>query len=140
MEENQNYYITPPTIFMPKDGMRIAFVGTDSEWVDSVTDDLEETFASLPMTFYHLDETTKDEWAWLYLMVDQADLVMVNVDKATTVELMTVMIELGNKTWFFVDKDSVDIDVQILLNTVNANVYNEPEQLNNMLRALLSNG
>ena len=76
---------------MPKDGMRIAFVGTDSEWVDSVTDDLEETFASLPMTFYHLDETTKDEWAWLYLMVDQADLVMVNVDKSTTVELMTVI-------------------------------------------------
>ena len=72
---------------MPKDGMRIAFVGTDSEWVDSVTDDLEETFASLPMTFYHLDEATKDEWAWLYLMVDQADLVMVNVDKSTTVEL-----------------------------------------------------
>ena len=140
MDENQNYYITPPTIFMPKDGMRIAFVGTDSEWVDSVTDDLEETFASLPMTFYHLDEATKDEWAWLYLMVDQADLVMVNVDKSTTVELMTVMIELGNKTWFYVDKDSVDIDVQILLNTVNANVYNEPEQLNNMLRAFLSNG
>lgn len=140
MDENQNYYITPPTIFMPKDGMRIAFVGTDSEWVDSVTDDLEETFASLPMTFYHLDEATKDEWAWLYLMVDQADLVMVNVDKSTNVELMTVMIELGNKTWFYVDKDSVDIDVQILLNTVNANVYNEPEQLNNMLRAFLSNG
>lgn len=140
MEENQNYYITPPTIFMPKDGLRIAFVGTDSAWVDTVTDDLESTFTSIPMTFYHLDETSKEEWSWLYLMVDNADLVMINVSKSTTVELMTVMIELGNKTWFYVDPEEVDDNVQILLNTINANVFNSSEQLNNMLKAFLGNG
>ena len=140
MEENQNYYITPPTVFMPKDGLRIAFVGTDTEWVDSITDDLEETFSNLPMTFYHLDETSSDDWSWLYLMVDHADLVMINTEKATTVELMTVMLHLGNKTWFYVDKDQVDIDVQILLNSTGGNVFNNSEQLHNMLRSFLSNG
>jgi hypothetical protein len=140
MEENQNYYITPPTIFMPKDGLRIAFVGTDSTWVDTITDELESTFASIPMTFYHLDETSREEWSWLYLMVDNADLVMVNVSKSTSVELMTVMMELGNKTWFYVDSEEVDNNVQILLNTVNANVFNNSEQLNNMLKAFLGNG
>ena len=140
MEENQNYYITPPTVFMPKDGLRIAFVGTDTEWVDSITDDLEETFANLPMTFYHLDETTRDDWSWLYLMVDHADLVMINTAKATTVELMTVMLHLGSKTWFYVNRDQVDLDVQILLNSTGGNVFNNSEQLHNMLRSFLSNG
>jgi len=139
-EENQNYYITPPTIFMPKDGLRIAFVGTDSEWVDSITDELETALASMPMTFYHLDETTRDEWNWLYLMVDHADLVMVNTDKADTVELLTTFLHIGNKTWFYVDPEKVDINLQILLNTINANVFNTHEQFNNMLRAFLGNG
>jgi hypothetical protein len=139
MEENQNYYITPPTVFMPKDGLRIAFVGTDTDWVDAITDDLEETFANLPMSFYHLDDATKDHWSWLYLMVDQADLVMINTAKATTVELMTVILHLGSKTWFYVDREAVDFDVQILLNSVGANVFNNSEQLHNMLRSFLSN-
>jgi len=140
MEEHQNYYITPPTIFMPKDGLRIAFVGTDSAWVDAVTDELESTFVNMPMTFYHLDETTVDEWSWLHLMIDHADLVMVNTGKSKTEELLSVFLHLGNKTWFYVDPEEVDNNVQILLNTVNANVFNNSEQLDNMLKAFLANG
>lgn len=139
MEENQNYYITPPTIFMPKDGLRIAFVGTDSTWVDTVTDELESTFASIPMTFYHLDETTRNEWPWLYLMVDNADLVMVNAAKSETVEMLTAFLHLGNKTWFYVEPEEVEENIQVLLNTINANVFNNSEQFNNMLKAFLGN-
>jgi len=139
MEENQNYYITPPTIFMPKDGLRIAFVGTDSTWVDTVTDELESTFASIPMTFYHLDETTENEWPWLYLMVDNADLVMVNAAKSETVEMLTAFLHLGNKTWFYVEPEEVEENIQVLLNTINANVFNNSEQFNNMLKAFLGN-
>jgi ATP-dependent protease ClpP protease subunit len=73
-------------------------------------------------------------------MVDHADLVMINTEKATTVELMTVMLHLGSKTWFYVDRDQVDPDVQILLNSTGGNVFNNSEQLHNMLRSFLSNG
>lgn len=139
MEEHQNYYITPPTIFMPKDGLRIAFVGTNSEWVDGVTDELESTFVNIPMTFYHLDEVTKDSWEWLYLMVDHADLVMVNTGKATTAELLTVFLHIGSKTWFYVNPEEVEENVQVLLNTINANVFNNSEQLDNMLKAFVGN-
>lgn len=140
MEEEQNYYITPPTIFMPEDGLRIAFIGTDNDWVESLTDDLETTFSSIPMTFYHLENNSEENWQWLYLMVENSDLVMVNMGMLNEIEIMISMLNLGNKTWFYVDPEVVDKNVRILLNTINANVFCNPEQLHNMLKAFLSNG
>ena len=140
MDEIQNYYITPPTIFLPEDGLKIAFIGTDNEWVESLTDDLETTFASIPMTFYHLEPKTSDNWQWLYMMAEQADLLMVNTALASNLELIIATINLGNKTWFYVDPANVDKNLRILLNSINANTFNDSEQLHNMLKAFLGNG
>lgn len=140
MEDEQNYYITPPTIFMPEDGLKIAFIGTDNDWVETLTDDLETTFSSIPMTFYHLENKSEENWQWLYLMVENSDLIMVNMGNLTEIETMISMLNLGNKTWFYVDPEVVDKNVRILLNTINANVFCNSEQLHNMLKAFLSNG
>jgi hypothetical protein len=140
MEDIQNYYITPPTIFLPEDGLKIAFIGTDNEWVEELTDDLETTFTSIPMTFYHLEPNTSDNWQWLYMMAEQADLIMINAGKATNLELMISTMHLGNKTWFYIDPEVVDKNLRILLNTINANMFNDSEQLHNMLKAFLGNG
>jgi hypothetical protein len=40
----------------------------------------------------------------------------------------------GNRVWFYVDKEEVDKDLRMLLNSVNANVFNNSEQLHAMLR------
>jgi hypothetical protein len=140
MDTNQNFYITPPTIFLPPAGLRVALIGTDTDWVDVLTEELEETMPSIPMTFYHLDSKTVDQFSWLYMMAGHSDLVMVNVAKSTTAELLTAFLHLGNKTWFFVDVDDVDDNILILLNSINANVFSSTDELGEMMRSFVNNG
>jgi hypothetical protein len=134
MEDTQNYYITPPTIFLPETGLRITVFGTDEDWAEQLSDELEDTFPSIPMTFYLLDDATSTNWQWLYMMSETSDLVMVNVGKASQVELILSCMDMGNKFWFYVDNEVVDKDLKILFNTINANVFNNSEQLHAMLR------
>lgn len=139
MEDFQNYYITPPTLFMPTDGLKITFLGVDDKWVEELGESLEETFSAIPMTFYHLDESTQDNWQWTYHMAEMSDLIMVNVAQSSPIELLLAFHSIGNKVWFYVDKQEVDNDIKMLLNTVNANVFNSEEQLHSMLRAFIGN-
>jgi hypothetical protein len=135
MDDSQNYYITPPTIFLPEEGIRITIIGTDEIWAEQLSDDLEDTFPTVPITFYHLDENTADNWQWLYYMVDSSDLIMVNVGKCKPIEMnLALLSKTGNRVWFYVDKESVDKDTKILLNSINANVFNNSEELHAMLR------
>lgn len=134
MDDAQNYYITPPTIFFPEDGIRITVFGSDEIWTDQLSDDLENTFPTVPMTFYHLDIANADNWQWLFQMSETSDLIMVNVSEANTIEMYMAFLKLSNKFWFYVDKEQVDKDTRILLNTVNANVFHDSEQLHAMLR------
>jgi len=139
MTEQQNYYITPPTLFLPEDGLRITLLGTDDDWAETLGDDLEDTFPNIPMTFYHLDEITAGQWQWLYHQIEHSNLVMVNVAKCTNIELMMSIMDTGNKNWFYVDPETVDKNIRMLLNTVNANVFNNSEQLHAMLRNFVGN-
>lgn len=134
MDDTQNYYITPPTIFFPEDGIRITVFGSDELWTEQLSDDLETTFPTVPMTFYHLDPAGADNWQWIYQMAEISDLIMVNVSDATLMEMYIAFLKLSNKFWFYVDKEAVDKDTKILLNTVNANVFSDSEQLHAMLR------
>lgn len=136
-EEAQNYYITPPTIFFPEEGIKITVVGTDDEWTEQLSDDLEHTFPSVPMTFYHLDYATSEQWQWLYHMVETSDLVMVNVGRANRMEMYMSLLAHGPKVWYYVDKLLVDKDTRILLNNIGANVFNDSEQLHTMLRNIV---
>lgn len=133
-EENQNFYITPPTLFLPAEGLRIAILGVDDEWAEQLSDDLETTFPNMPMTFYHLDEPHRNEWQWMFHMIDHCNLIMINVSKLTPLEMMLAALNISNKTWFYVDVEQVDNDIRILLNTINANVFNNAEQLHAMLK------
>lgn len=134
MDDTQNYYITPPTIFFPEDGIRITVFGSDELWTEQLSDDLETTFPTVPMTFYHLDPSSTDNWQWIFQMAEISDLIMVNVSEASLMEMYIAFLKLNNKFWFYVDKEAVDKDTKILLNTVNANVFNDSEQLHAMLR------
>ena len=65
---------------------------------------------------------------------------MINVAKATTNELLTAFMHIGNKTWFFVDADEVDADLIVLLNSINANVFSDTDELGEMMRVFVNNG
>lgn len=139
MDDSQNYYITPPTLFLPTEGIRITFLGVDDKWVEDLGESLEETFSTIPMTFYHLEEKSQDNWQWVFHMTEISDLIMVNVAQASPIELLTAFNIIGNKVWFYVDKSEVDDDIKILLNTIGANVFNSEEQLHAMLRSYIGN-
>jgi hypothetical protein len=139
MDDSQNYYITPPTLFLPTEGIRITFLGVNDKWVEDLGESLEETFSTIPMTFYHLEEKSQDNWQWIFHMSEISDLVMVNVAEASPIELLTAFNLIGNKVWFYVDKLEVDDDIKILLNTIGANVFNSEDQLHAMLRSFIGN-
>ena len=124
---------------MPTEGLKISFLGVDDKWVEDLGESLEETFSTIPMTFYHLEESSEGNWQWIYHMSSISDLIMVNVSQSSPIELLMAFTELGNKVWFYVDKQEVDNDIKMLLNTINANVFNSEEQLHAMLRAFIGN-
>jgi len=134
-DDTQNYYITPPTIFLPEEGIRITILGTDEQWIEDLSDDLEQTFPTVPMTFYHLDNASSEQWQWLYHMTEISDLIMINVSKTTNLELNLAFLTMSPKLWFYVDREKVDKDTRILLNTIGANVFNNNDQLHAMLRS-----
>jgi hypothetical protein len=65
---------------------------------------------------------------------------MVNVAKASTNELLTAFLHLGNKTWFFVEPEKVNNELLVLLNNINANVFSNTEELGEMMRVFINNG
>jgi hypothetical protein len=132
----QHYFITPPTLFLPVDGMKISVIGLDEDWTDQLGDVLENALPGIPMTFYHLDESTSNQWQWQYHMSQVSNLVVVNVSKATEIDLITALNYIGdNKLWFYVDAEEVDENIIMLLNTMNANLFFTADQILSMLRA-----
>ena len=135
-DDTQHLFITPSTMFLPADGLRIAAIGADSEWIDKLGDDMEHAFPAIPMTFYHLDDTTREQWEWQYMMTSHCNLVMVNLANATVLDLITALRYIGeNKLWIYTDPEKVDKNIIALLNTIDANIFFSSEQMISMLRA-----
>lgn len=139
-DETQHYYITPPTLFLPPSGLRVSLIGVDEDWIDNMSDELEDTLPSIPMTFYHLDTKTSDQWQWQYHMMEQSNLIVVNVARSLTIDLLLSFLHMGdNKIWFFVNPKEVDKNIIILLNTINANVFSSSDEFHSMLTAFIGN-
>jgi len=139
-DEIPHYYITPPTLFLPPTGLRVSLIGVDEDWIDNMSDELEDTLPSIPMTFYHLDSKTSDQWQWQFHMMEQSNLIVVNVAQCETIDLLVSFLHMGdNKIWFYVDPDEVDKDIMTLLNTINANVFANPAEFHGMLTAFIGN-
>lgn len=140
MDKNQEaYYVTPPSLYLPPDGIRITLVGSDQEWIEAITTGLENTFPTITVTFYHVEEQTKDQWEWVLAMADLADLLIVDIGSATQQELLISFLHQGNKCWYSVPEECDDIPLLSLLNTLNANMFQGAEQLNELLRTYLGN-
>jgi hypothetical protein len=140
MDKNQEaYYVTPPTLYLPPDGIRITLVGSDQEWIESITTGLENTFPTITVTFYHVEEQTKDQWEWVLAMADLADLLIVDIGSASQQELLISFLHQGNKCWYSVPEECDNIPLLSLLNTLNANMFQGAEQLNDLLRTFLGN-
>jgi hypothetical protein len=139
-DEIPHYYITPPTLFLPPTGLRVSLIGVDEDWIDNMSDELEDTLPSIPMTFYHLDTKTSDQWQWQFHMMEQSNLIVVNVVQCQTIDLLLSFLHMGdNKIWFYVDPDEVNKDIMTLLNTINANVFANTAEFHSMLTAFIGN-
>lgn len=138
MSEEHHLFITPPTLFLPTDGLRIAVIGINDEWTEELGDILESALPSVPMTFYHLDEATSSQWQWLYHMSATSNLVVINVAEATDIEMLMAVARVDeNRLWFYVEPGSVDEDIVSLLNTFEANIFSSPDQIVTILRSYM---
>lgn len=136
MSDEQHLFITPPTLFLPTTGLRISVLGIDDEWTDQLGDVLEAALPSIPMTFYHLDEPTAAEWQWEFHMMTHSNMIIVNVAKASDIEMMMAFSHINeNKLWFYVDPDEVDDDIIALLNTLGANIFSTADELISIFRS-----
>jgi len=139
MDNQEAYYVTPPSLYLPPDGIRITLIGSNQDWIENITNGLESTFPSITVTFYHVEEETKDQWEWTLAMSEMADLLIVDLEHATQQELLIAFLHLGNKCWFSVPEEFTNIPLLSLLNTQGGNMFQGSEQLNNLLRAFLGN-
>jgi hypothetical protein len=124
---------------LPPEGIRITLVGSDQEWIETITTGLENTFPTITVTFYHVEEQSKDQWEWVLAMADLADLLIVDIGSSSQQELLISFLNQGNKCWYSVPEEHDNIPLLSLLNTLNANMFQGPEQLNDLLRAFLGN-
>jgi hypothetical protein len=139
MDNQEAYYVTPPSLYLPPDGIRITLIGSNQDWIENITNGLESTFPSITVTFYHVEEETKDQWEWTLAMSEMADLLIVDLEHATQQELLIAFLHLGNKCWFSVPEEFTNIPLLSLLNSQGGNMFQGSEQLNNLLRAFLGN-
>jgi len=73
-------------------------------------------------------------------MMEQSNLIVVNVARSLTIDLLLSFLHMGdNKIWFFVDPEEVDKNIMVLLNTVNANVFSSSDEFHSMLTAFIGN-
>ena len=138
MDKNQEaYYVPPPSLYLPPDGIRVTLIGSDQQWIEEITGGLESTFPTITVTFYHVEEESKDQWEWELAMADHADLLIVDLGSATQQELLIAFLHQGNKCWYNVPEDFANVPLLSLLNTLSANMFQGHEQLHNLLRAFL---
>jgi len=140
MDQNKEaYYVTPPSLYLPPDGIRITLIGSDQDWIEQVTEGLESTFPTITVTFYHVEEESKDEWEWTLAMSEMADLLIVDLGSSTQQELLIAFLHIGNKCWFSVPEEFENIPLLSLLNTLGGNMFQGNDQLHSLLRTYLSN-
>lgn len=130
------YYITPPSSFMPTDGVKITLIGYDEEGSNKELMDLmEETFPALGMTFYHVErpEPSVDQFSWLFQQCLHSDFVVVDIENATAIEigLATYFVKDKGTWWVVSDEDALS---NTFLHAIKANTVDSAESFVEMIK------
>lgn len=124
MEDNSAFYITPPTIFMPKSGMRVSLLSTDEDWIHDTCEALEKSF-STQLTIYHIENNESVETiAWQLLYLGYSDLALVDSNALTLAQSMMALACKEPIVWWNVT-ESTDPAMRMLLTAADVHTYSD---------------
>lgn len=135
------YYITPPSSFMPTDGVKITIIGHDEEGnTQHLMDLLEETFPGLGLTFYHIEkpEPTVDQFSWLFQQCLHSDFVVIDIENSTAIEigLATYFVKDKGTWWIAKEEDTL---ANTFLHAIKANTVVDAEDFVGMIKETFTN-
>lgn len=127
MQDNSAFYITPPTIFMPKTGMRFSLLGTNEEWIHETCESLEKSFHT-QLTIYHTEGVeTVETIAWQMLYMNHSDFVLVDSHALTLAQAMMAMANSSSNCWWNVTEET-DPAMRMLLTAMDVNIYDDIDE------------
>lgn len=128
-EATSSYIVTPPTVFIPRDGMSFCILSRDKEWVTNTAEFLEDSMPGTTITIYANYELTSDEhWAWQYQQMLISNAIIIDCNSATTFDQMMALSQKQSDNVWWVDSDILADNVAALINTLGAKTVDDIEE------------
>lgn len=133
------YYITPPSSFMPTEGVKITLLGhAEGGPTHDLFEMLEEHFPGLALTFYYIEkpEPSVDQFSWVFQQCLHSDFVIIDIENATALEIgLATNFSKDKGAWWIVPED--DTLSKTYLHAIKANVVESAEDFVEMLKETL---
>jgi hypothetical protein len=133
-----SYIVTPPTVFIPRDGMSFCVLGRNKEWVDDAASFFDQAMPSTTITLYSNYGTEDDNnWAWQYQQMLVSDAIIIDCTSATIFDIMMALaLSTNESNIWWIDSDSLSDNLYSLLNISGAKMADDIEEF----FALLTHG
>jgi hypothetical protein len=129
-ESTSSYIVTPPTVFIPRDGMSFCVLGRDKEWVDEAASFFDDQLPGTTVTIYSNYGTENDNnWAWHYQQMFVSDSIIIDCSSATIFDIMMALtLSTSESNIWWIDPDSLSDNLVSLLNISGAKTAEDIEE------------
>ena len=128
-EATSSYVVTPPTVFIPRDGMSFCILSRNQEWVDNTVLFLEDSMPGTSITVYANSlSTNDDQWAWQFQQMLISDAVIIDCNSATIFDQMIALSQGVATNIWWVESDNLPDNLAALLNTSGAKMAEDIEE------------
>jgi hypothetical protein len=129
-ESTSSYIVTPPTVFIPRDGMSFCVLGRDKEWVDDAAAFFDHALPGTTVTIYSNYGTEDDnQWAWQYQQMLVSDTIIIDCNSATIFDIMMALsLSTAESNIWWIDPDSLSDNLVSLLNISGAKMADNVEE------------
>lgn len=124
-----SYIVTPPTLFLSREGMCFTLISRDKEWVEEVMSAIEASMQNITATVYANYNNNSDEhWVWMFQQMAISDFVLVDCATATEFDKILAVNNGPSETVWWIDPDELEDNMAALLHTTGAQVADTVEE------------
>lgn len=128
-EATSSYVVTPPTVFIPRDGMSFCILSRNQEWVDNTVLFLEDSMPGTSITVYANSQSTNDDqWAWQFQQMMISDAVIIDCNSATIFDQMIALSQGVATNIWWIESENLPDNLAALLNTSGAKMAEDIEE------------
>jgi len=130
LSDSSVYVVSPPTLYMPGNGLAFCLISNDKVWQDSVIALLEKGIKN-QLTFFANENGTKDPkaWVWYWHVVHNCGMVLVDMASCTEheIRMALVMCKVSQPVMFHVKPGNDEFVA--LLNSIDIPYFEDMDQL-----------